>query len=90
MNSFSFVEPFTITNYDFANFAGVNRYSNLDIKEWDITLDSNYQINNYLSVNAGVTALYYRDDNYRELEEFGREQGTGQAYIGMLSLVYRR
>lgn len=90
MNDFTFVAPaWAPGNYAY-NFAGVNAYSDLDIKEWDITLDSDYQINNYLSANVGVTALYYKDDNYRALESNGRDQGTGQAYIGMLSLIYRR
>ncbi|HEB73677.1 MAG TPA: hypothetical protein ENJ03_00455 [Candidatus Desulfofervidus auxilii] len=66
-------------NYDFSNVAD---YSDLHIRELDLTLSASYIINKNFALSAGYNYLYYGNaDPYLY-------DGTGRAHIGMLTLNY--
>lgn len=66
-------------NYDFSE---VPEYSDLHIRELDLTCGASYMISKNFALGAEYNYLYYGDaDPYLY-------DGTGRAHIGMLTLTY--
>jgi len=66
-------------NYDFSE---VPEYSDLHIRELDLTCGASYMISKNFALGAEYNYLYYGD------EETYLYDGTGRAHIGMLTLTY--
>jgi predicted porin len=67
--------------YDY-NFTDVNTYSELNIKQWDVSLGGTYQLTSRLALSAGINYMDYSEDAIYLADESGR------AYIAMLNLTY--
>ncbi len=67
------------------NFSSVPDYSDLHIRELDLTLGTSYVINKNFSLGLEYNYLYYGDEEPYP----GIYDGTGRAHIGMLTLTYR-
>jgi long-subunit fatty acid transport protein len=67
--------------YDY-DFTKVNTYSDLNIKQWDVSLGGTYQLTSRFSLSAGINYMDYDEDETYLADE------SGSAYIAMLNLTY--
>lgn len=68
-------------NYDF-DLSEIDQYSDLNIKQIDVSAGADYQINDNFALNLGFTYRRYADDDPYV------EDGTGEAYITNFSVSY--
>ncbi|MCD6353643.1 MAG: MtrB/PioB family outer membrane beta-barrel protein [Proteobacteria bacterium] len=67
-------------NYDLSE---VDNYSELDIQQLDFAINADYRVRENISMNIGFNYRRYDDD------EPYLEDGTGEAYLTNISLLYR-
>ena len=72
----------TPAGYDY-DVSDVDTYSELDIQQFDFAITADYSIRENISMNIGFNYRRYDDD------EPYLEDGTGEAYISNISLLYR-
>lgn len=67
--------------YDY-DFTSVHKYSDLNIKKWDIVLEGTYRLTSRTTLSAGMNYINYDEDEVYLADE------SGTAYIAMLNLTY--
>ena len=70
------------------NFSQVPNYSDLHIRELDLTLGASYMINKNFSLSLEYNYLYYGDADPYLGTPTDPYDTTGRAHIGMLTLTY--
>jgi hypothetical protein len=82
MESLSFVDPaFAPAGYDY-NFSSVDDYSDLKIIQYNVDLDTHYDITPNLSLGVGGSVYIYEDN------ESYLGDDSGQLYLARASLHY--
>lgn len=73
--------------YDY-DFSEVPEYSDLHIRELDLTLGASYRITKNFALSAEYNYLYYGDADPYLGTSTDPYDTTGRAHIGMLTLTY--